>query len=98
MLELLPSRLREARLAAHMTQAAIASKVGVNPPAISSYESGNRRPSYEVLVKMAIIYKKSTDYLLGLTPNEQANSSLDEKEKELFREFVRLVKEQNRES
>ena len=33
---------------------------------IYSYESGNRYPSYGVLINLARIFHVSTDYLLGL--------------------------------
>ncbi len=48
-----------------MTQADFASRLGVTGAAVSAYETGNRLPSYEVLVKIANILGVSTDALLG---------------------------------
>ena len=50
-----------------LTQKQIAERIGLAVSAVSSYESGARYPSYEVLVKLARIYHVSTDYLMGLT-------------------------------
>ena len=49
-----------------MTQKDLADRIGVSKSIISSYESGIRYPSYDVLVKMARIFHVSTDYILGI--------------------------------
>lgn len=46
-----------------MSQAELANLVGLKPPAISQYESGARKPSYEVLRKLSYALKVSTEYL-----------------------------------
>ena len=43
-------RMREYRRSIKMTQADFASRLGVTGAAVSAYETGNRLPSYEVLV------------------------------------------------
>lgn len=48
-----------------MTQAEFASRLGVTKSAVSSYENGTRLPSYDVLIKIARIFRVSTDNLLG---------------------------------
>ena len=48
-------RMREYRRSIKMTQADFASRLGVTGAAVSAYETGNRLPSYEVLVKIANI-------------------------------------------
>lgn len=58
-------RMREYRRSIKMTQADFASRLGVTGAAVSAYETGNRLPSYEVLVKIANILGVSTDALLG---------------------------------
>lgn len=49
-----------------MTQKELSNRLGVSKSVISSYESGTRFPSYDVLIKIAQIFNVSTDYLLGL--------------------------------
>lgn len=58
-------RIKELRNARKMTQAEFAARLGVTKSAISSYENGSRLPSYDVLIKIARIFKVSTDNLLG---------------------------------
>ena len=39
----------------------------VSPSIISGYENSERTPSVEILLKLAHLYRCSTDFLLGLT-------------------------------
>lgn len=58
-------RIKELRKVRKMTQAEFAERLGVTTSAISSYENGTRLPSYEILIKIARIFRVSTDNLLG---------------------------------
>jgi len=58
-----------------MTQKDLADRIGVSKSIISSYESGIRYPSYDVLVKMARIFHVSTDYLLGIEKKRVLDAS-----------------------
>ena len=61
----LGTRIKDLRKARKMTQAEFASRLGVTKSAVSSYENGTRLPSYDVLIKIARIFRVSTDNLLG---------------------------------
>ena len=61
----LGSKLRELRTEQKLTQAEFAQRLGVTKSSVSSYENGSRLPSYDILIKMARIFKVSTDALLG---------------------------------
>lgn len=67
--------LKSLRIQSNMSQAELAELIGISRSAISSYENGTRSPNHDTLVKFATIFNVSTDYLLGLT-NE--NDKLDE--------------------
>lgn len=59
-------RLKEKRLAAGMTQAELAEKVGVSARTIQNYEMGTRKPrNLEVIQKIAEALRTTPDYLLG---------------------------------
>lgn len=58
-------RIKELRTNQKMTQAEFAARLGVTKSAVSSYENSSRLPSYDILIKMARIFKVSTDVLLG---------------------------------
>lgn len=62
----LGDKLKDLRVCKKMTQKELSNRLGVSKSVISSYESGTRFPSYDVLIKIAQIFNVSTDYLLGL--------------------------------
>jgi len=68
----LPKRLKELRTKYNLSQKEVAKRLGVSPSVISSYETGERTPSTEVLLSLACLYKCSTDYLLGREKEEPA--------------------------
>ena len=59
-------KLRALRTAAGMTQDELAKKLGITKSVISAYENDMRRPSYEILIKLAHIFNVTVDYLLGV--------------------------------
>ena len=62
-------KLKTLRLSKKLTQSQIASRIGISKAMISSYELSTRQPSYEVLIKLASLFRVSTDYLLGVERN-----------------------------
>lgn len=49
-------RIRRERLDKYWTQEYVAKKVGLSKPAIHDIETGRRKPSYEVLVKLETLF------------------------------------------
>lgn len=60
------SKLKNLRTGLNLTQRQLAERVGVAKSVISYYETGDRYPSYDVLVKIAHIFHTTTDYLLDV--------------------------------
>ncbi len=60
-------RIRELRSEYEMSQKDLAEKVGVKQNTVAQYEKGIVKPSLEILVKLAITFQTTTDYILGLT-------------------------------
>lgn len=60
----LPEKLRSLRSTFGLSQREVANCLNLSPSIISSYETGERTPSVEVLVGLATLYQCSTDYLL----------------------------------
>lgn len=58
-------RIAQRRRELDLNQTELAHRAGLKPSAISQYESGERRPSYEALIKLASALQVSTDYLIG---------------------------------
>lgn len=60
-------KLKALRTGQKMTQQQLADRIGVAKSVVSYYESGDRYPSYDVLVKIARIFHTTTDYLLDIS-------------------------------
>ena len=50
-----------------MTQQQLGDRIGVAKSVVSYYESGDRCPSYDVLIRIAKVFHTSTDHLLGVS-------------------------------
>lgn len=62
------NRIRELRERDKMTQAELATKLGVSPSTLGRIEKGEiGKVSSDILVKLAQIFEVSTDFLLGIT-------------------------------
>lgn len=62
-----------------LTQAAVGKLIGISQSSVSSYQKGTsrKRPSIDSLASMAKVFEVSVDYLLGLTDDPHAPTSLD---------------------
>lgn len=60
-------KLKKLRAEKRLTQQQVADRIGLAVSAISSYESGERYPSYSTLIKLATMYHVSCDYLVGMS-------------------------------
>ena len=82
-------KLKSLRIEKKLTQKQVADRIGLAISAVSSYESGTRYPSYDVLVKLARIFHISTDYLLGMTDKRNIDvTGLSDNEIELVSQLV----------
>ena len=70
MIKDLPDKLKKLRMQYNLSQKEVAAKLNISPSIISGYETGERSPSTENLLALSYLYKCSTDYLLGRTPEE----------------------------
>lgn len=59
------ARLKLARASRQLNQAELAARAGLQPAAISHFESGQRRPSFENLRRLSDALEVTTDFLLG---------------------------------
>ena len=90
-------KVKELRHTKNLTQQQLADLLGVAVSAISSYESGNRYPSYEVLISMARIFHVTTDYLLGLEKlNTIEVDGLNKDELSVIFHMIEILKKKNK--
>lgn len=66
MIEGLPTKLKQLREQYHYSQKEVANRLNISPSIVSGYETGERTPSTEILLKISSLYQCSTDYLLGI--------------------------------
>ncbi len=59
-------RLKQLRQSAHLSQTELANRVHTTKSAISYYETLERSPSPDVLIRLADVFHVTTDYLLGI--------------------------------
>ena len=86
-------KLKSLRIEKKLTQKQVADRIGLAISAVSSYESGTRYPSYDVLVKLALIFHVSTDYLLGMTDKRNIDvTGLNDNEIELVSQLVDMLR------
>lgn len=64
-MEVVLSRLKECREKIGITKQEAAKRVGISQPAYLRYESGDRKPSLQVLKEIAHVLNTSVDYLTG---------------------------------
>jgi transcriptional regulator with XRE-family HTH domain len=65
-------RLKDLREDRDMNQKDVAKILNTKQQTYSYYENGKRTIPYELLIKLAIFYNVSTDYILGLSNNKNA--------------------------
>ncbi|MDP9974561.1 transcriptional regulator with XRE-family HTH domain [Variovorax paradoxus] len=73
-----PERLRTAREYRGLNQAELATKAGLQPSAISHFETGARKPSFDNLHLLADALDVTIDYLLGRVADFKALAGADQ--------------------
>jgi transcriptional regulator with XRE-family HTH domain len=73
--EIFPARLKAARGKRGMDQEGLAKKARLNATAISHFETGRRKPSFDNLKRLAEALSVTTDYLLGRAEMENGDAA-----------------------
>lgn len=61
---MLGEKIKKLRILRGINQIELAQKIGVTKQCISNWENENIQPSIEMLVKLAVFFNVTTDYLL----------------------------------
>ncbi|MFA6866424.1 MAG: helix-turn-helix transcriptional regulator [Clostridia bacterium] len=81
-------RLLNLRKEFDKTQKEIATQLGIAKNTLCQYEKDTAKPSIEILIKLAILYNVSTDYILGLENEIGAKTKEAEKQELEYKLFV----------
>ena len=72
MIKGLPERLKELRKKNRFSQKELSTLLGLSPSIVSGYETGERTPSTEALLKLTSLYHCSADFLLGISRKQES--------------------------
>lgn len=62
---MIEERLKKLREQNAMTQTELAKKLGITRSSVNAWEMGISIPSTQYIIELSLLYKVSTDYLLG---------------------------------
>lgn len=97
MIKDLPEKLQKLRTKYGYSQKQVAEKLNISPSVVSSYETGERTPSTDVLLSLSYLYGCSTDYLLGkqsIVPTTVINvDGLTDKQIQILSELIESMKQ-----
>lgn len=89
-------KLKSLRTAQKMTQQQLADRIGVAKSIVSYYESGDRYPSYDVLVRIAHVFHTTTDFLLDIAKDNVVDvTGLSEEDIAVVRTVAEALKRKN---
>jgi len=71
------SRLRDLRNSEGSTMLQLANAIGTTKSTISNFENAQRKPSIEMLIKIADHFNVSIDFLIGRTNDQEFNKRID---------------------
>ena len=84
------TRIKDRRIALGATQTQLAKKAELTPAAISQFESGARKPSFDALSRLAEALRVTTDYLLGKKELDYEDLLTDPRVSVMFRGMMDL--------
>lgn len=100
-------RMISARESLQLSQEGLANKAGMAPAAISHFETGARKPSFDNLRKLANALDVTSDFLLCRTDDPHGNvvtgdvayrhalNGLTEDQKKIAMDMIQVLKNQN---
>lgn len=104
--DIFQKRLRQARDLRGYSQAELGALAGMPASSIAHFETGNRKPSFDTLRRLANALNVTTDYLIGRADDpSQAEvgdalyrdvGKLTGRDRELAEEFVQMLAKRNK--
>lgn len=72
-----PERLKELRQSNNLTMDMLGKEIGSTRGTISNFENGYKKPSLDILVRLADYFNVSIDYLIGRTNDPELHKKED---------------------
>ncbi|MFC1762344.1 helix-turn-helix domain-containing protein [Planctomycetota bacterium] len=104
MAENFADRLQKIRKSKQLSQSGLANKIGLKPAAVSHFETGQRKPPFETLIKLADALSVSIDYLCGRDVDRATTATgklvkdferLSLKDQEVVQDMVQVLLKKN---
>jgi len=90
----LGDKLKQLREKHNLTQKEVAARLNVDRNTVNRYESNEITPPVEKLVKLAIMYNISLDYLVGIGKEYYLSlHGFNEKQRDVIIQLVNVLKE-----
>ena len=87
-------KLKMLRNGQKLTQQQLAKRLGVAKSVVSYYESGDRYPSYDVLIKISRVFHVTTDFMLDVDKKRTIDvTGLSEDEIAAVTSIVEIIKQ-----
>lgn len=88
-------RLKELREAKHLSQSDVGKRLDVTRSTVSGYECNTITPSLEQLVKMAVLYNASLDYIMGMDSRSYLYlDDMSESQQKMILDIVDRIKQE----
>ena len=78
-----PERFKQLRKEKGLTQVEIAKALGVSSGTIAMWETGKRKPQFEMLDKLSTFFDRSMDYVLGASDDDRSFALINEEAQQL---------------
>lgn len=90
-------QIKQLRTARNLTQSELAERINVTKSTVSAYENNTRLPSYDVLIKIAELFKVSVDNILGYSNKYVIDvTGLADKQRNTIQDIVNTYKQHNK--
>ena len=89
-------KLKELRNEMGLTQCKLAQKLGLSRSTIAMYETGQSEPDLQTLISIAVFFKVSVDFILGLEAERNVVKFSDKEDQQISndkKQLIEMVKE-----
>ena len=78
-----PDRLKQLRKEKGLSQIMLAKELGVSGGTVAMWETGKRKPQFEMFDKLCTFFDRSMDYILGASDDDRSFTLINEEVQQL---------------
>ena len=78
-----PERLKQLRKEKGLSQIMLAKELGVSGGTVAMWETGKRKPQFEMFDKLCTFFDRSMDYILGASDDDRSFAQINEEVQQL---------------